>query len=131
MRAAFHQYDLAMNLKIWQKILLIVSLPVLFEILFVATLAALLLQTEQLSDQFETSKAALLHYHQAEEALIEGSLSLITIDTRAQKDYSEEFDKLVNKLRFFQNSVTESFGMRPEIRKSLKRFQNCSLMWRN
>ncbi|CAN5181680.1 hypothetical protein BH10CYA1_BH10CYA1_40690 [soil metagenome] len=109
-----------MNLKIWQKILLIVSLPVLFEIVFIATLAALLLQTEQLSDQFEASKAALLRYHEAEEALVQGSLSLVTIDARAHNNFSREFDFLTEKLRFYQSSVTETFGVRPEIREAFE-----------
>ncbi|MBS1956383.1 MAG: PAS domain S-box protein [Cyanobacteria bacterium SZAS-4] len=109
-----------MNLKIWQKILLIVSLPVIFEIVFVATLAALLLQTEQLSDQFENSKSALLRYHVAEEALLQGFFQFITVDTRAANDYSKEFDYLIEKLRFYERSISNTFGMRVEIRDAFE-----------
>ncbi len=120
MTAAFHKYDLVMNLKIWQKILLIVSLPVLFEIVFVATLATMLLQTEKLSDQFETSKAALLRYHEAEEALLQGFFQFITIDASSEGEYAKEFDFLIDKLRFYENSISNTFGMRPEIRDAFE-----------
>lgn len=117
---AFHKYDLVMNLKIWQKILLIVSLPVIFEIVFVATLATLLLQTEQLSDQFETSKSTLLRYHQAEEALLQGFFKFITIDTNSEGEYAAEFDFLIDKLRYYENSISNTFGVRPEIRDAFE-----------
>lgn len=109
-----------MNLKIWQKILLIVSLPVIFEIVFVATLATLLLQTEQLSDQFEQSKAGLLRYHQAEEQLLQGLFKFITIDTRSTQDYASEFDFLRDRLRSYEHSISNTFGMRPEIREAFE-----------
>ncbi len=107
-----------MNLKIWQKILLIVTLPILFEIVFVVTLAALLLKTEQLSDQFDSSKSALLRYHGAEEALVQGLLTLSAIDLKSDKDFSREFDFVLEKLRVYQKSVSSSFAIRQEIREA-------------
>jgi PAS domain S-box-containing protein len=109
-----------MNLKIWQKILLIVSLPVIFEIVFVATLAALLLQTEQLSDQFDSSKAALLRYHGGEEALVQGILTLSSVDSRSKNDFSREFGFLIERMQVFKKSVVSTFGVREEIKDALQ-----------
>ncbi|HEY9682159.1 MAG TPA: PAS domain S-box protein, partial [Oculatellaceae cyanobacterium] len=109
-----------MNLKIWQKILLIVSLPVIFEIIFVATLAALLLQTQELSDRFEASKTALLQYHAAEETLIQTAFSLININKVSETEFSREFDELQAKLHNFHHIVESTFGVRPELKDALE-----------
>lgn len=112
------KYDLVMHLKIWQKILLIVSLPVLFEIVFVVTFVTLLLRTEQLADQFESSKRALLRYHAAEDSLLAGLLNISTIETTSQYTFSEEFDRLEEGLNKYQQSVASTFGIRPEIKEA-------------
>ncbi|MBS2000729.1 MAG: PAS domain S-box protein [Cyanobacteria bacterium SZAS LIN-5] len=109
-----------MNLKIWQKILLIVSLPVIFEIVFVATLATLLLQTEQLSDRFETSKSALVKFHAAQEALIQATFSLTNINKLTEQEFSREFDDLRENLRNFHKSLDMTFGVRPELKDALE-----------
>jgi PAS domain S-box-containing protein len=109
-----------MNLKIWQKILLIVSLPVIFEIVFVATLATLLLQTQELSDRFEASKSALLQYHAAEETLIQTAFSLININKLSEADFSREFEDLHSKLHNFHSIVESTFGVRPELKEALE-----------
>ncbi len=109
-----------MNLKIWQKILLIVSLPVIFEIVFVVTLATLLLQTEQLSDRFEASKIALRKFHAAEETLILATFSLTNIRQLSEEQFSRDFEGLRTKLRMFHEELESTFGVRPELREALE-----------
>jgi len=52
-------------LRIWQKILLILAVPILFQIVFVAILAVMLFHTEHVSDQFARSKRVMLSFDAA------------------------------------------------------------------
>jgi PAS domain S-box-containing protein len=57
-------------LSIWHKLLLIVLIPLVFEVSFVALLANQLQSAQQASEQYENSKEALLTFNQAQSAIV-------------------------------------------------------------
>jgi PAS domain S-box-containing protein len=57
-------------LSIWHKLLLIVLIPLVFEVSFVALLANQLQSAQQASEQYENSKEALLTFNQAQSVVV-------------------------------------------------------------
>lgn len=61
---------MSIRLSIWHKLLLIVLIPLVFEVSFVALLANQLQSAQQASEQYENSKEALLTFNQAQSTVV-------------------------------------------------------------
>ncbi len=61
---------MSIRLSIWHKLLLIVLIPLVFEVSFVALLANQLQSAQQASEQYENSKEALLTFNQAQSVVV-------------------------------------------------------------
>ncbi len=68
---------MSIRLSIWHKLLLLVLIPVVFEISFVLLLASLLQSAQQAADQYERTKDVLLEFNKAEGAIVHTMTKLV------------------------------------------------------
>lgn len=107
------------NLSVWQKLLLVVLIPLSFELVFVVSLGGLLHYAQEESDRYEKSKDILLHFHMSESHLLHVMSSFINhsteptlLDVRVATAESQ-FRKICNEIKY-------SGPVRPELRQSLE-----------
>jgi len=103
--------------RIWQKILLILSFPILFEIVFVVTLAALVIRADQVSDQYERTKDVLLRFSRAEMALFRAIIHLEK--TTSEKEDFEDFDTMLRAIDDWEVTAKNEADVRPELREAM------------
>lgn len=108
-------------MRIWQKILLILLLPLIFEIAFVTVLVLLLSDEEKTAAQFKESKKVLIAIDKAENATLESVFSLAPNRGDTAKPVNNQFVDLRNSMDTCKRAVDEAANtVRPELKSVLK-----------
>jgi PAS domain S-box-containing protein len=109
---------LSNNLSVWQKLLLVVLIPLTFELIFVISLGALLRYAQAESDRYEQSKELLLHFHRTESYFLQTTTMFM-----AHSDSPELLNKnLVTATHYYRETseeIKKESAIRPELKESL------------
>ncbi len=107
---------MSIRLSIWHKLLLLVLIPLLFEISFVVLLAGLLRYAEQESDRYEQSKDMLLQFNVAQSAVVR-TMSTIVVRGSADPSRFDSVDHAIVEVRKAVESMDKSVKLRPEMKE--------------
>ena len=106
------------NLSVWHKLLLLVLVPLTFELMFVISLGALLKYAQEESDRYEQSKELLLHFHMAESYLLH-TTSIFAAGPKHTSLLNAQLDLSCRQFRQISEEIRKSASIRPELRESL------------
>ena len=106
------------NLSVWHKLLLLVLVPLSFELIFVISLGALLRYAQEESDRYEQSKDLLLHFHMADRYLMH-TLSILMADSKNPSLVNVHLDIATRQFRQTSEEIRKSASIRPELKESL------------
>ncbi len=104
-----------LKLSVWHKLLLLVLIPLVFEIIFVASLALLLGYAEEQADQYEKSKEVLLRFHMAQAALLRSMTKVVSSFNEGSSQIGVEFDRAIASIRESRNMIASTIDIRPEL----------------
>lgn len=107
---------LSNNLSVWHKLLLLVLIPLVFEVIFVCSLAALLSYAEQQYDRYEQSRKAVISFHQAEHAMVQSIAPVVYSFTRDGDAASGYLDDAIVAARRSRDMIVDS-TIRPELKE--------------
>ncbi|HEY9677715.1 MAG TPA: ATP-binding protein [Drouetiella sp.] len=110
---------LKLKLSIWHKLLLLVLIPLVFEICFALVLAGLLEQAEEQADQFAQSKEVLMQFNLANRTLVH-TMSRIVTDESTTTDKGARIDKAIAEVRQALKSMQNSGHLVPELEDVLR-----------
>lgn len=100
----------------WQKILLLVLVPLGFEILFVTILAGQLQHAQQESDRYEQSKEVMLLMNKAQLRIIR-TITRITLTGPGYPTSFAGFDEALAEVRQINGQIRKTAEMRPELKE--------------
>ncbi|CAN5351179.1 hypothetical protein BH10CYA1_BH10CYA1_17210 [soil metagenome] len=106
---------MSIRLSIWHKLLLLVLIPLVFEISFVLLLASLLQSAQQATDRYERSKDVLLEFNQAEGAIVH-TMSKLVVGGSSDRDRFAGVDKATATVRKSAIAMQHSVQMVPELK---------------
>ncbi len=104
-----------LKFSVWHKLLLLVLVPLVFEIIFVSSLALLLGYAEEQTDKYEKSKEVVLRFHMSQAALLRSMTAVVLSFTRGSTDLSAEFDRAIVSMRDSRNMIASTVDIRPEL----------------
>lgn len=114
---------MALNLKLSHKVLLLVSLPLIFELVFVFTLAGLLQQAEREIKEEARSRAVITRMHWISRLFIDAGASVanyaMTEDSTLQERYEQAKQQLPQELETIEELLKDN----PEQLARLKHFK--------
>jgi PAS domain S-box-containing protein len=90
-------------------------IPLVFEIIFVASLALLLGYAEEQADQYEKSKEVLLRFHMAQAALLRSMTKVVSSFNEGSSQIGVEFDRAIASIRESRNMIASTIDIRPEL----------------
>ncbi|HEY9717476.1 MAG TPA: hypothetical protein V6C69_08405, partial [Trichormus sp.] len=79
-------------MKIWQRILIPLAIPILFQIACVVVLAGMLIQTEELSEQYDRSKRVLMSFDATENSIFQSVYAINRVKHMSANDMGLAFD---------------------------------------
>jgi PAS domain S-box-containing protein len=107
---------LSIRLSIWHKLLLLVLIPLVFEISFVVLLAGLLRYAQQESDQYDQSKEVMLQFNYAQSVVMRSMSKLVTSGTGDPHRF-DGIDLAVQQIRRALAIIEQSAKLRPELKE--------------
>ncbi len=107
---------MSIRLSIWHKLLLLVLIPLLFEISFVVLLAGLLRYAEQESDRYEQSKDMLLQFNVVQSAVVR-TMTTIVVSGSHDPSRFDRVDSAIVEGRRAVASMGKSVKLRPEMKE--------------
>ncbi len=108
-----------LKLSVWHKLLLLVLVPLVFELIFVSSLALLLGYAEEQTDKYEKSKEVVLRFHKAQGALLHSLLAVASSLTQGTADLKTELDHAVTAMRDSRDMIAGSAQIRPELAEAI------------
>ncbi|MBS1954555.1 MAG: PAS domain S-box protein [Cyanobacteria bacterium SZAS-4] len=106
---------MSIRLSIWHKLLLLVLIPLVFEISFVLLLANLLQTAQQATDQYEQSKDVLLELNMAEGAIVH-TMTKLVVSGSTDASRFDGVDQAVATVRKAAIMMQNSVVMVPELK---------------
>lgn len=103
-------------MSIWHKLLLLVLIPLIFEILFVLVLANLLQYAEKTSEQYEHSRDVLTTYMFAETAIVHTMTTLVTGGSASHSRF-DSIDPAIAQVRYATTLLNKSADLQPELKE--------------
>lgn len=107
---------MSIRLSIWHKLLLLVLIPLVFEVSFVLLLASLLQSAQQASDQYERSKDVLLQLNTAESAIVH-TMTKLVLSSSTDPNRFVGVDQAVATVRKSALSMQHTVVMVPELKE--------------
>lgn len=104
-------------MRIWQKILILLSIPILLEIVCVGFFASLIAWADGQSIQFEQTKNVLVRFSRAQLVLFRAIVEL-----EKQKDDSsmgKEFGSMLHSIDDWESVTKKESNIRPELREAM------------
>lgn len=109
-----------LNLSIWPKLLILVLIPLVFEVGFALVLAGLLEQAEEQSDQYEQSKEVLIQFNVANRTLVHTMTRIVTDSTSTASEKEARIDKAIAEVRQAIDLMQSSGRLIPELESILR-----------
>ncbi len=106
-------------MKIWQRILIRLAIPILFQIACVAVLAGMLIHTQEQSEQYDHSKRVLMSFDATENSIFESVYAINQVKHMSPKDMALAFDTMIHAISDCQAMIKSSTDVRPEIKAAL------------
>ncbi len=106
---------MSIRLSIWHKLLLLVLIPLVFEISFVLLLANLLQSAQQATEQYERSKDVLLAFSEAEGAIVH-TMSKLVLGGTGDPHRFDGIDQAIEKFRRAGSQMQNTASLQPELR---------------
>lgn len=107
---------MSIRLSIWHKLLLLVLIPLVFEVSFVLVLAGLLKSAQQATDQYEHSRELLLAFHLAEGAMVRSMVQMVGAGTGNAHRF-DGIDEAIATLRSAGAKIRQSASIQPELKE--------------
>ncbi|MBI2811601.1 MAG: hypothetical protein HYX67_12360 [Candidatus Melainabacteria bacterium] len=106
-----------LKLSVWHKLLVLVLIPLVFEFVFVGSLAMLLSYSEDRSDKYESSKEVSFRFYKAVSRLFIDMSKLVTNFTIGS-EYEDQVKDLDNAMASARNSrdiIAGGIAIRPDL----------------
>jgi len=107
---------LSIRLSIWHKLLLIVLIPLGFEVAFVAVLANQLQSAQQASEQYERSKEVLLTFNRAESIVVH-TMSKLVVSGSADEGRFDGVDDAIVQVSIAADRMQQLVAKSPELKE--------------
>ncbi|MBS1954557.1 MAG: PAS domain S-box protein [Cyanobacteria bacterium SZAS-4] len=104
-----------LKLSVWHKLLLLVLVPLVFEVIFVATLSMLLSYSEERSDSYETSKKVSYSFYDAVSRLFTDMSRLVTNFTVGSEEQSKDLDAALASAINSRDIIASGMSLRPDL----------------
>ncbi len=103
------------RMSVWHKLLLLVLIPLVFEILFASSLALLLGYAEEQTDQYEKSKEVVMRINMAVSGIAHTMLAIFLGFISHQERLGLELDRATETISESRNMIASTAHIRPEL----------------
>jgi PAS domain S-box-containing protein len=108
-----------MNLRIWQKILILMLIPISFEVAATAFLVHVLNETQKTTDRFYNSRKILSEYHEMQKNFNNTAIDMATMGSYREDGRPPDFDADKKRIEMAKVGVLSAADIHPTVREAL------------
>lgn len=108
-----------MTLRIWHKILILMLIPISFEIAATAVLVYVLNSTQTTADRFHNSRKLLSDYHSMQNHFNSAAIDIATVGVYREDGSPPAFEEDKHRIQLAKIGVTNAADIHPSVREAL------------